>query len=100
MTSLLFLFFFVSANEGATLTQLQNDPFKAAVGEIAGKLPPGFNLAAADADGNGSVTWKELYDALTKFKIPNLDTGVVKGLVAKFHATGPKEGADAGLDKA
>jgi hypothetical protein len=73
---------------------------KDAIGEIASHLKPGFNLEAADADGNGSVTWKELYDALAKFKIPDLDTGVVKGLVKKFAKTGPKEGAEGGLDKA
>merc|ERR1719345_544181 len=72
----------------------------AAIGAIAGKLPVGFAMDAADADANGSVTWKELYDTLAGFKIPNLDTGVVKGLVTKFAVDGPKEGAEAGLDKA
>jgi len=72
----------------------------AAIGEIAGKLPVGFGIDDADADANGSVTWKELYDTLATFSIPNLDTGVVKGLVAKFAVDGPKEGAEAGLDKA
>merc|ERR1719345_462921 len=100
MTSLWFLLCLASTNEAATLTQLQDNPFKAAVGEIAGKLPPGFKLSSADADGNGSVTWKELYDALNKFKIPDLDTGVVKKVLAKFAKDGPKEGAEAGLDKA
>merc|ERR1719386_98661 len=71
-----------------------------AIGDIAGKLQPGFSIGAADEDMNGSVTWKELYDTLAKFKIPNLDTGVVKGLITKFGKDGAKEGAAAGLDKA
>lgn len=73
---------------------------KGAIGGIAAKLPVGFSIASADEDGNGSVTWKELYDTLNALKIPNLDTGVVKGLVIKFSKDGPKEGAGAGLDKA
>merc|ERR1719191_2395806 len=88
-----------SANEASQLRL--SDPLpKAAIGEIAAKLPPGFDLSAADADGNGSVTWKELYDALAKFKIPNLDTGVIKAVVTKFAKDGPTEGAGAGLDEA
>jgi len=71
-----------------------------AIAAIAGKLPPGFAIGDADADGNGSVTWKELYDALAPLKIPNLDTGVVKGIINQFAKDGPKEGAGAGLDKA
>jgi len=73
---------------------------KTAIAAIAGKLPPGFAIGDADADGNGSVTWKELYDALAPLKIPNLDTGVVKGIINQFAKDGPKEGAGAGLDKA
>jgi len=73
---------------------------KTAIAAIAGKLPAGFSMSDADADANGSVTWKELYDALAPLKIPNLDTGVVKGLVNQFAKDGPKEGAAAGLDKA
>merc|ERR1719310_2568808 len=97
-----FLLVLASGNEATQqhLREFLASPFKEAVGQIAGKLPPGFSISAADADGNGSVTWKELYDTLAKFKIPNLDTGVVKGLIAKFAKDGAKEGAEAGLDKA
>jgi len=80
--------------------ELQLSAPNTAIGAIAAKLPAGFSITDADADANGSVTWKELYDALAAFKIPNLDTGVVKGLVTKFAVDGPKEGAGAGLDKA
>lgn len=89
----------LSSGNAATKRRLgfgNTDP----VGNIAGKLPPGFGMVAADGDGNGSVTWKELYDTLAKFEIPNLDTGVVKKLLAKFAKDGPKEGAEAGLDSA
>jgi len=79
---------------------IQRSAPKTAIGAIATKLPAGFSISDADADANGSVTWKELYDALNPLKIPNLDTGVVKGLVTKFAVDGPKEGAGAGLDKA
>lgn len=71
-----------------------------AIGAIAAKLPAGFSIDTTDEDGNGSVTWKELYDTLNRLKIPNLDTGVVKGVVAKFSKDGDKEGKGAGLDKA
>jgi len=89
----------VPANEATQLhiRQAESNP---AVGDIAAKLPPGFSIASADADANGSVTWKELYDALEKLKIPNLDTGVVKGLITKFAVDGAKEGKEAGLDSA
>jgi len=92
----------VSGNEAMqqTLRLGASGAPEAAEGAIAAKLPAGFDIASADADGNDSVTWKELYDALATYKIPNLDTGVVKGLVAKFAKDGPKEGAGAGLDKA
>jgi len=73
---------------------------EAAIGAIAGKLPAGFKISDADTDANGSVTWKELYDALEPLKIPNLDTGTVKGLINQFAKDGPKEGAGAGLDSA
>merc|ERR1719311_1299478 len=73
---------------------------KTAIGAIASKLPAGFSISDADADANGSVTWKELYDALAPLKIPNLDTSVVKSLINQFAKDGPKEGAGAGLDKA
>jgi len=73
---------------------------EAAIGAIAGKLPAGFKISDADTDANGSVTWKELYDALNPLGIPNLDTGVVKGLVSKFEKDGAKEGAEGGLDSA
>merc|ERR1719191_1382799 len=93
-----FLFIFAPANAATKrgLSFSNTDP----VGDIAAKLPPGFDLSSADADGNGSVTWKELYDKLNTFKIPNLDTGVVKAVVGKFAKDGPTEGAGAGLDKA
>jgi len=84
----------------AANAELQLSAPKTAIGAIAAKLPAGFSITDADADANGSVTWKELYDALAVFKIPNLDTGVIKGLVTKFAVDGPKEGAGAGLDKA
>jgi len=71
-----------------------------AVAAIAKHLPAGFKLSDADTDANGSVTWKELYDALAPLKIPNLGTGDVKGLIGQFAADGAKEGADAGLDDA
>merc|ERR550537_2002935 len=92
-------FFILASANAATKGRLSfgiADP----IGDIAAMLPPGFGLASADADGNGSVTWKELYDTLAKFKIPNLDTGVVKKVVAQFAKDGPKEGAGAGLDSA
>lgn len=73
---------------------------KEAVAAIAAKLPAGFKISDADTDANGSVTWKELYDALAPLKIPNLDTGAVKGLINQFAKDGAKEGADAGLDDA
>eukprot|EP00746_Dinoflagellata_sp_MGD_P151095 gnl/MRDRNA2_/MRDRNA2_82789_c0_seq1.p1 gnl/MRDRNA2_/MRDRNA2_82789_c0~~gnl/MRDRNA2_/MRDRNA2_82789_c0_seq1.p1 ORF type:complete len:293 (+),score=87.06 gnl/MRDRNA2_/MRDRNA2_82789_c0_seq1:71-949(+) len=73
---------------------------EAAIGAIAGALPAGFSISDADTDANGSVTWKELYDALEPLKIPNLDTGVVKSLINKFAVDGAKEGAGAGLDDA
>jgi hypothetical protein len=73
---------------------------EAAIGAIASKLPAGWSIKDADADANGSVTWKELYDSLEPMKIPNLDTGVVKSLLNKFAKDGPKEGAEAGLDDA
>jgi len=79
---------------------IQRTAPKAAIGAIAGKLPAGFSISDADADANGSVTWKELYDALNPLGVPNLDTGVVKGLISKFAVDGAKEGAGAGLDKA
>merc|ERR1719380_224243 len=97
-----FLLVLAPGNE-ATQQHLHEEvasPFKEAVGQIAAKLPPGFSLSSADADGNGSVTWKELYDKLATFKIPNLDTGVVKAVVTKFAKDGPTEGAGAGLVKA
>jgi hypothetical protein len=62
---------------------------KTAIAEIAGKLPVGFGLDTCDADGNEVVTWKELYDCLAAYKIPNLDTSVVKGLVTEYNADGP-----------
>jgi hypothetical protein len=73
---------------------------EAAIGAIAAKLPAGFSISDADTDANGSVTWKELYDALEPLKIPNLDTRVVKTLLGKFTKDGAKEGAAAGLDDA
>merc|ERR1719424_2264803 len=88
---------FIAVVSGSAI--LRSAP-KTAIGAIAAKLPAGFSISDADADANGSVTWKELYDALAPFKIPNLDTGVVKGLVGQFAVDGPKEGAAAGLDKA
>jgi len=83
----------------ANVVMLRSAP-EAAIGAIAEKLPAGFKISDADVDANGSVTWKELYDALEPLKIPNLDTGTVKGLVSKFAKDGPKEGAEAGLDSA
>lgn len=88
------------SSEAARLRQVDSPKANGAIAAIAAKLPAGFAIGAVDEDGNGSVTWKELYDALNKFKIPNLDTGVVKGLVTKFGKDGAKEGAGAGLDKA
>lgn len=67
---------------------------------IAAKLPPGFGIDTCDEDGNGSVTWKELYDALAKLKIAGLTTGDVQGVVTKFAVDGPKAGAGGGLDQA
>jgi len=95
-SALVCLAIFAPANEAMQFVQGDRDP----VGDIAGKLPPGFGIGDADKDGNGSVTWKELYDTLAVFKIPNLDTGVVKQLLSKFTKDGPTEGAGAGLDKA
>jgi len=92
LTALVYLF--APANEAMQL--VLSDP----VSDIAAKLPPGFAIGAADADGNGSVTWKELYDTLAKFKIANLDSGTVKGLISKFAKDGATEGAGAGLDTA
>jgi hypothetical protein len=85
----------VSGNE-----EMQRVAPKTAIAAIASKLPAGFSISDADADANGSVTWKELYDALSPLKVPNLDTSAVKGLISKFAVDGPKEGAGAGLDKA
>jgi hypothetical protein len=91
----------ISGNEAMqSLRQGSSGAPKTAIGAIAGKLPVGFSLSTCDADGNDVVTWKELYDTLAEYKIPNLDTQVVKGLVTEFNVDGPKEGADAGLDKA
>jgi len=73
---------------------------KTAIAAIAKKLPAGFAIGDCDADANGVVTWKELSDALTPMKIPNLDTAAVKGLISQFSKSGPSEGAEAGLDKA
>eukprot|EP00746_Dinoflagellata_sp_MGD_P151096 gnl/MRDRNA2_/MRDRNA2_82789_c0_seq2.p1 gnl/MRDRNA2_/MRDRNA2_82789_c0~~gnl/MRDRNA2_/MRDRNA2_82789_c0_seq2.p1 ORF type:complete len:295 (+),score=61.78 gnl/MRDRNA2_/MRDRNA2_82789_c0_seq2:71-955(+) len=73
---------------------------EAAIGAIAGALPAGFSISDADTDANGSVTWKELYDALAPLKIPKLDTSAVKGLINKFAKDGATEGASAGLDSA
>jgi len=87
----------LSGNEA--MQNLRSAP-KTAIGEIGAKLPVGFGLATCDADGNDVVTWKELYDTLATYGIPNLDTQVVKGLVTEFNVDGPKEGAEAGLDKA
>jgi hypothetical protein len=94
-----FAVLFIAAVSGNEEMQLRGAP-GTAIGAIASKLPAGFSIGDADADGNGSVTWKELYDALNKFKIPNLDTGVVKGLIKKFATDGPAEGAGGGLDSA
>merc|ERR1719253_2368940 len=88
---------FIAVVSGSAI--LRSAP-KTAISAIASKLPPGFSIQDADADANGSVTWKELYDSLAPLKIPNLDTGVVKGLLNQFAKDGPKEGASAGLDKA
>lgn len=95
----------LSANEAMAamrqrLRQGSSGAPKTLIGAIAGSLPPGFGLANADKDGNDVVTWKELYDTLAEEKIPNLDTGVVKKLVADFNKDGAKEGAEAGLDHA
>jgi len=90
--------FLVAAVSASVL--LQHSAPKTARAAIASKLPAGFSISDADTDANGSVTWKELYDALAPLKIPNLDTGTVKGLVSEFAADGPKEGAEAGLDSA
>merc|ERR1719235_2001583 len=90
--------FLVAAVSASVL--LQHSAPKTAISAIASKLPAGFSISDADTDANGSVTWKELYDALEPLKIPNLDTGVVKGLLGKFTKDGPKEGAGAGLDSA
>jgi hypothetical protein len=91
--------FFIVTVVSANVIMQRTAP-KTAIAAIAGKLPPGFSITDADADANGSVTWKELYDALAPLEIPNLDTGAVKGLLKQFAKDGPKEGADAGLDKA
>merc|ERR1719316_2253136 len=98
----LFLITTVSGNEvmQQDLMRRFSGAPKTLIGAIAQKLPPGFGLATADADGNDIVTWKELYDALAQYQIPNLDTGVIKGLVEEFNKDGAKEGAEAGLDKA
>jgi len=100
--SVMLLIATLSGNEAMqqNLRQGSSSAPKTLIGAIAGKLPPGFGLATADADGNDVVTWKELYDALAQYKIPNLDTETIKGLVAEYNVDGPKEGADAGLDKA
>jgi len=92
----------LSGNEAMqqSLRQGSSSAPKTLIGAIAGKLPPGFELATADADGNDVVTWKELYDKLAEQKIPNLDTGVIKKLVADFNKDGDKEGVSAGLDHA
>jgi len=90
----------ISGNEAMQLHHGSSGAPKTAIAAIAGKLPVGFALTTCDADGNDVVTWKELYDTLSGYGIPNLDTSVVKGLVAEFNTDGPKEGADAGLDKA
>lgn len=79
---------------------LQRTAPKTAIEAIASKLPAGFQISDADADANGSVTWKELYDALEPLKIPKLDTSAVKGLISKFAKDGATEGANAGLDSA
>merc|ERR1719160_2247620 len=90
----------VSGNEVMQQSLRSSDAPKTLIGVIAGKLPAGFELATADKDGNDIVTWKELYDTLAEYKIPNLDTGVVKKLVTDFSKDGAKEGAEAGLDVA
>lgn len=82
-----------------TVTAFLSAP-ETAIGAIAGKLPAGFSLSDADTDANGSVTWKELYDALAPLKIPKMDTSTAKTLISKFGKDGATEGANAGLDSA
>jgi hypothetical protein len=100
--SVVFLSAAISGNEAMeqNLIHRFSGAPKTLIGAIAQKLPPDFGLATADADGNDIVTWKELYDALAQYQIPNLDTGVIKGLVEEYNKDGAKEGAEAGLDKA
>lgn len=100
--NVIFLIATLSGNEATqqNLRQGSSGAPKTLIGAIAQKLPPDFSLATADADGNDIVTWKELYDTLATYQIPNLDTGVIKGLVEEFNKDGAKEGAEAGLDKA
>jgi len=95
-----FLALFLASSDAAQLRARNTPEEDGALGAIAAKLPAGFSMDTTDEDGNGSVTWKELYDTLNRLKIPNLDTGVVKGVVAKFSKDGATEGKGAGLDKA
>jgi hypothetical protein len=99
---IVFLIATISENEAMqqSLNQGSSSAPNTLIGAIAKKLPSGFGLASCDADGNEIVTWKELYDTLSGYQIPNLDTGVIKKLVTDFNVDGDKEGADAGLDRA